>query len=164
MQGAAEPRCQSTSTGILSSRALESVRRRCLAGDAVRNENFVLVSSGITGLGAHGAPARERSGAQGSPRATEPGSGAEPRLVGRAPGRRTPPRIRQPELAHQYACCATARGTLVRVNLAGRSRLRNKTDLALRRRLRRWRGHCHVVTELLLGCNGAAVRVNVSVG
>ena len=29
--------------------------------------------------GAHSAPARERSGAKGSPRATEPGSGAEPR-------------------------------------------------------------------------------------
>src|SRR5947199_2454199 len=52
-----------------------------LAGYAVRNENFVLVSSRITGLGAHGAPARERSGAQGSPRATEPGPGAEPRLI-----------------------------------------------------------------------------------
>jgi membrane-associated phospholipid phosphatase len=30
-------------------------------------------------LGAHSAPARERSGVEGSPRATEPGSGAEPR-------------------------------------------------------------------------------------
>jgi hypothetical protein len=30
------------------------------------------------GLGAHGAPARERSGAMGPPRATEPGYGAEP--------------------------------------------------------------------------------------
>src|SRR5207244_5092209 len=40
-----------------------------------------LVSGRITGLGAHGAPARERSGAPGSPRATEPGFGAEPRLV-----------------------------------------------------------------------------------
>jgi hypothetical protein len=29
--------------------------------------------------GAHSAPARERSGAKGPPRATEPGSGAEPR-------------------------------------------------------------------------------------
>src|SRR5206468_1823471 len=28
------------------------------------------------GLGAHGAPARKRSGAEGSPRATEPGCGA----------------------------------------------------------------------------------------
>ncbi len=33
----------------------------------------------IAVLGAHGAPARERSGVEGSPRATEPGSGAEPR-------------------------------------------------------------------------------------
>ena len=30
-------------------------------------------------VGAHSAPARERSGVEGSPRATEPGSGAEPR-------------------------------------------------------------------------------------
>ena len=40
--------------------------------------------------GAHSAPARERRGAQGSPQATEPGSGAEPRSqsdrrLGRAP-------------------------------------------------------------------------------
>jgi hypothetical protein len=33
----------------------------------------------ITGLGTHSVPVRERSGAKGSPRATEPGSGAEPR-------------------------------------------------------------------------------------
>jgi hypothetical protein len=32
------------------------------------------------GQGAHGAPATERRGAQGPPRATEPGLGAEPRL------------------------------------------------------------------------------------
>ena len=55
---------------------------------------FVLVSRRITGLGAHGAPARKRSGAQGSPRATEPGFGAEPRLVCWA-GRSRPPCFRQ---------------------------------------------------------------------
>ena len=70
---------------------------------AARNENFVLVpSSRITDLGAHSAPAKERppsrkatvarrsfseggSGAQGPPRATEPGSGAEPRKVDTRP-------------------------------------------------------------------------------
>jgi osmoprotectant transport system ATP-binding protein len=36
-----------------------------------------LLDSG-SGQGAHGAPARERRGASGPPRATEPGSGAEP--------------------------------------------------------------------------------------
>ena len=40
----------------------------------------VVTLFGIVALGAHSAPARERSGAQGPPRATEPGSGAEPRL------------------------------------------------------------------------------------
>jgi hypothetical protein len=31
--------------------------------------------------GAHGAPARERRGVSGSPRATEPGCGAEPHVI-----------------------------------------------------------------------------------
>ncbi len=35
---------------------------------------------GVEGIGAHGAPARERRGASGSPQATEPGCGAEPHL------------------------------------------------------------------------------------
>src|SRR5437899_2936912 len=37
-------------------------------------------TSRITGLGAHGAPARERRGAQGPSPATEPGCGAEPHV------------------------------------------------------------------------------------
>jgi hypothetical protein len=49
---------------------------------AARNENFVPVcAEPHNGLGAHGAPARERSGAQGSPQATEPGCGAEPHVI-----------------------------------------------------------------------------------
>src|SRR6516162_2869811 len=40
-------------------------------------ENSVLAAH--SGLGAHGAPARERRGRTGAPQATEPGSGAAPR-------------------------------------------------------------------------------------
>ncbi|PYQ92803.1 MAG: hypothetical protein DMF97_21145 [Acidobacteria bacterium] len=42
--------------------------------------------------GAHSAPARKRSGAQGPPRATEPGFGAEPRRRTKRSGAQGPPR------------------------------------------------------------------------
>jgi hypothetical protein len=46
---------------------------------AVRDENFLLVAGAHSGA-AHGAAARERSGAWGPNAATKPGFGAEPRL------------------------------------------------------------------------------------
>jgi hypothetical protein len=61
--------------------------------------------------GAHGAPARERSGAQGSPRATEPGCGAEPHVRGQDP----------PELWRRYASKLTP-GSRVQVSTASEDR------------------------------------------
>ena len=70
------------SVGVTSTAwADDRVVGTAIALDSVLMSAFIVLAA--MALGAYGAPARERRGAEGSPQATEPGYGAEPHMKSR---------------------------------------------------------------------------------